>query len=71
MLENLMHTLPPSRHAELRQQLELLDRVVDAHYAFPEDRAMARLPDSQGLGGALGVQAAPEAPHAEGDRREK
>jgi uncharacterized membrane protein len=62
MLENLVQTLPPHRHAELRQQLELLDRVIEGQYAFPEDRAIARLPDPQGLGGALGVQAAPEAP---------
>jgi len=51
MLENLMHTLPPHRHAELRQQLELLDRTVQEHYSFPEDRALALIADSQGLGG--------------------
>jgi hypothetical protein len=62
MLENLMQTLAPHRHAELRQQLELLDRVIDGQYAFPEDRAIARIPDPQGLGGGLGVPAAPEAP---------
>jgi hypothetical protein len=62
MLENLMQTLAPHRHAELRQQLELLDRVIDGQYAFPEDRAIARIPDPQGLGGALGVPAAPEVP---------
>ncbi|MGA2227287.1 MAG: DUF2254 domain-containing protein [Syntrophobacteraceae bacterium] len=66
MLENLMQTLPPHRHAELRQQLELLDRTVEVHYAFAEDRALALIPDSQGLGGSLGVQAAIEAPTAEG-----
>jgi len=58
MLENLMQTLPPHRHAELRQQLELLDRTIEEHYAFPEDLMLARIPDSQGLGGSLGVQAA-------------
>ncbi len=66
MLENLMQTLPPHRHAELRQQLELLDRTIEGNYAFAEDRALALLPDSQGLGGSLGVQAAIEAPNAEG-----
>jgi uncharacterized membrane protein len=71
MLENLMQTLPPHRHAELSQQLGLLDRVIDAQYAFPEDRAIARIPDSQGLGGALGVQAAPETARAEGDARDR
>jgi uncharacterized membrane protein len=71
MLENLMQTLPPHRHAELRQQLELLDRAIDARYAFPEDRAIARIADSQGLGGALGMKAAPAVPPAEGDGRQK
>jgi len=32
--------------------------AIDGHYSFPEDRAIARIPDSQGLGGTLGVQAA-------------
>ena len=62
MLENLMQTLPPHRHAELRQQLELLDRTIEGQYVFPEDRALARIPDPQGLGGALGVQ--PVSEHA-------
>jgi uncharacterized membrane protein len=56
MLENLMQSLPPHRHAELRLQLELLDRTVEHHYDFAEDRALARIADPQGLGGALGVQ---------------
>ena len=56
MLENLLQTLPPHRHAELRLQLELLDRTVERDYAFEEDRALARIADAQGLGGALGVQ---------------
>jgi uncharacterized membrane protein len=71
MLENLMQTLPPHRHAELRQQLELLDRTVEEHYSFPEDRVLAHIPDSQGLGGALGVQAAIEAPAAGDGGRDK
>jgi uncharacterized membrane protein len=66
MLENLVQTLPPHRHAELRQQLELLDRTVEEHYSFPEDRVLAQIPDSQGLGGSLGVQAAMETPAANG-----
>jgi uncharacterized membrane protein len=61
MLENLTETLPPHRHAELRQQLNLLDRATEAHYPFPEDQVLARIPDSQGLGGSLGVRAAIEA----------
>jgi len=51
MLENLMDTLPQFRHAELRQQLDLLDREIEGHYQFAEDRTLARIPDPQGLGG--------------------
>jgi len=61
MLENLMQTLPSHRHPELRKQLDLLDRAIEGHYAFAEDRALARIADPQGLGGSLGVQAAIEA----------
>ncbi len=65
MLENLMQTLPPNRHPELRKQLELLDRAIEGHYAFAEDRALARIADPQGLGGAVGVQAAIDARNAD------
>jgi uncharacterized membrane protein len=58
MLENLMQTLPENRHAELHRQLVLLDRTIEGHYAFPEDLALVRIPDSQGLGGTLGLKAA-------------
>lgn len=67
MLENLMQTLPPHRHAELRQQLALLDLAVEAFYKVPEDLALARIADSQGMGGALGVQAASEASLVDSD----
>ena len=56
MLEHLLQSLPEHRHAELRRQLDLLDRTVDDSFAFAEDRALARIPDPQGLGGALGLQ---------------
>ena len=58
MLENLILALPEHRHAELSLQLDLLDRAIDAQYKFPEDLALARIPDSQGLGGALGIKPA-------------
>ena len=58
MLENLIQTLPAHRHLELCQQLQFLDRVIDEHYTLPEDRALARIADPQGLGGSVGVQAA-------------
>jgi uncharacterized membrane protein len=67
MLENLISTLPQHRHAELHRQLELLDRTVENHYSFVEDRMLARIGDSQGLGGSLGLQAATEVPSVEGD----
>jgi uncharacterized membrane protein len=70
MLENLMQTLPPHRHAELHQQLDLLDRTTEGHYSFPEDLAIARIPDSQGLGGSVGVQHVIEVPSAEGGGRD-
>jgi hypothetical protein len=57
MLENLMHSLPTHRHPELRKQMELLDRAIEGHYAFAEDRELARIADPQGLGGSVGVQA--------------
>jgi len=70
MLDNLIQTLPEHRHAELRQQLELLDRTVDTNFPFPEDRLLARVGDSQGLGGALGVQPLSEDPVSESGRRD-
>jgi uncharacterized membrane protein len=52
MLENLIRTLPAQRHAALREQLDLLDRTLPDYYKLPEDLALARVPDSQGLGGS-------------------
>jgi uncharacterized membrane protein len=54
MLENLVHSLPESRHAALKRQLDLLDRTLPDYYKLAEDLALARVPDSQGLGGASG-----------------
>ena len=71
MLENLIQTLPPNRHPELRKQLELLDREIEEHYTFAEDRTLARIADPQGLGGSVGVQAASEKPNAEDGGRSK
>jgi uncharacterized membrane protein len=52
MIENLMQTLPPYRHAALQAELSLLDRTLVRLYALPEDLALARIPDPQGLGAA-------------------
>jgi uncharacterized membrane protein len=56
MTENLIQTLPDHRHAALRRELDLLDRSLETVYSFPEDLALARIPDTQGLGGASGTK---------------
>lgn len=50
MLLNLREALPPPRHAALMLQLDLLDRMMEKVYQLPEDLALAKLPDSQGIG---------------------
>jgi uncharacterized membrane protein len=52
MLENLVQTLPEHRHATLLEEVALLDRTIERLYPLPEDAALARVADSQGLGGA-------------------
>lgn len=52
MVMNLTQTLPEHRHPALREELELLDRAIEQLHTFPEDLVLARIPDSQGLGGA-------------------
>jgi uncharacterized membrane protein len=56
MIENLIQTLPKHRHAVLQRELSLLDRDIDKYFVYPEDLALARVGDSQGLGGASGVE---------------
>jgi uncharacterized membrane protein len=56
-IENLIQTLPEYRHEALRVELTLLDRAIASKHPFPEDVALARIPDSQGLGGAAGSTA--------------
>ncbi|HKE93419.1 MAG TPA: DUF2254 domain-containing protein [Povalibacter sp.] len=58
MLENLISSLPPHRHPALQQELDLLERTLARVYFFPEDLAVARVPDVQGLGGSTGRQLA-------------
>jgi uncharacterized membrane protein len=52
MMENLIETLPERRLPALRRELDLLDRALEKLSLFPEDLALARVPDSQGLGGS-------------------
>ncbi len=56
MIENLMQSLPEFRRPALRRELDLLDRTLEKLYPFPEDLALARVPDLQGLGGASGAR---------------
>jgi uncharacterized membrane protein len=50
MLEGLATSLAEQRQVALHKELELLDRTIDASYRLPEDAALARIPDLQGLG---------------------
>jgi uncharacterized membrane protein len=52
MIVNLIDTLPTQRHSALCKELELLDRTIEKLYVLPEDLKLARIPDSQGLGGS-------------------
>lgn len=56
MIENLIQTLPKHRHAILQRELTLLDQEIEKNFPLPEDLALARIPDSQGLGGASGAE---------------
>jgi uncharacterized membrane protein len=62
MIDNLFQSLPERRHLALRRELGLLDHTLERLYVFPEDLALARVPDSQGLGGSsLSVSGDPPA----------
>mgnify|MGYP001352909401 CR=1 FL=1 len=50
VVESLTQSLPEYRHPALREELDLLDRAMAGHHLFPEDLALASIPDSQGLG---------------------
>ena len=54
MIENLVQTLPPNRRQALLRQLSLLDREVERIFIYPEELALARVADAQGLGGHSG-----------------
>jgi uncharacterized membrane protein len=56
MIENLVATLPERRHPALCQELELLDRTIEKLYPLPQDLVVARIADTQGLGGSSGTE---------------
>jgi uncharacterized membrane protein len=50
MLDNLIQTLPEHRIPVLQQELDLLRRSAERFFTEPEDRALAEIGDSQGVG---------------------
>ena len=58
MIQNLLQTLPLHRHAALNVQLSLLDREIAKNFTYPEELALAQVPDTQGLGGHSGARGA-------------
>lgn len=59
MIANLMVDLPESRRPVLRHELDLLDRTVQTMHRLPEDLALARQPDPQGLGSGVVMATVP------------
>jgi uncharacterized membrane protein len=55
MLDNLLQTVPESRAALLRQEVNLLRRSAERAFHEPEDRALAEVSDLQGVGGTHGT----------------
>ena len=53
MLENLEQALPEVRWPALRKELYLLDQTLARLNSLPDDLALARTPDLQGLGASL------------------
>lgn len=54
MIDNLIETLPKHRQPALRQQRALLDRDIEVSFKYPEEVVLARVADTQGLGGHSG-----------------
>lgn len=52
VIEYASQILPSDHRPALLRELDLLDRMLERIYVFPEDLNLARTPDSQGLGGS-------------------
>ena len=52
MIENLIQGLPEARQPALRHELDLLNGMLEKLYLLPQDAVLARVADSQGLGGS-------------------
>ena len=57
MLDNLVATLPARRRPALDEERRRLDLAIAPQYSIPGDLELARVPDSQGLGGSSRVSA--------------
>lgn len=53
MLENLRQALPEARWPALQEEINLLDRTLERLNLLPQDLALARTPDLQGLGASI------------------
>jgi uncharacterized membrane protein len=53
MLLDLMHELPQYRAPMLQREMDLLKETLDRSFVVPADRELARIADSQGLGGSI------------------
>jgi uncharacterized membrane protein len=51
MIENLKETVPGHRQRELEEQSSLLDQEIERLFRYPQEQMLARIADSQGLGG--------------------
>ncbi len=58
MLDNVAAALPLHRQPALDRERGLLDRALETHFTYPEDLALARVPDTQGLGGSSATRSA-------------
>jgi uncharacterized membrane protein len=54
MLLTLIEALAATRVPTLKRELELLDQAIQLAYPLDDDRALARVADTQGLGGSSG-----------------
>ena len=53
MLDDVGSSLAAHRRPALEDERRRLDRAIEAHYAIPDDLALARVPDRQGIGGRI------------------
>ena len=52
MIDTLLKALPESRTPALLRERDLLDQAIERLYFLAEERALARVADAQGIGGA-------------------